>query len=196
LYNSAGEEQTRRARAWPLGLLALSLAVVTRTAALAALVLFVVGCGGGAKSGGGGHAQFGDILDAGSLVGLFQANGLPVGKYQVYKASTDPNRLLGRPGLYTSKSNFIDTRIDQSGFAGEKTIDTEQGGSVEVFASEGDARQRADYVRSITRGSALFAEYSYLRDRVFLRLSKRLTPKQAKAYERLMRSLPARPSGY
>jgi hypothetical protein len=127
----------------------------------------------GEKSAGSGHAQFGEIVDAGSLVGLFQANGLPVGKFQVYNAGTDPNRLLGRPGLYTSKSNFIDTRIDQSGFAGEKTIDTEQGGSVEVFASDGDAKRRADYVRSITRGSALFAEYSYLRDRVFLRLSKR-----------------------
>ena len=164
--------------------------------ALVALVCLLVGCGGGAKSDGSGHAQFGEILDAGSLVGLFQANGLPVGKFQVYNASTDPNKLLGRPGFYTSKSNFIDTRIDQSGFAGEKTIDTEQGGSVEVFASEGDAKQRADYVRPITRGSALFAEYSYLRDRVFLRLSKELTPKQAKAYERLMRSLPARPTGY
>ena len=164
--------------------------------ALVALVCLLVGCGGGPKSDGSGHAQFGEILDVGSLVGLFQANGLPVGKFQVYNASTDPNKLLGRPGFYTSKSNFIDTRIDQSGFAGEKTIDTEQGGSVEVFASEGDAKQRADYVRSITRGSALFAEYSYLRDRVFLRLSKELTPKQAKAYERLMRSLPARPTGY
>lgn len=166
-----------------------------RAGLLLALVSLLVGCGG-AKSGGGGHAQFGDILDAGSLVGLFQANGLPVGKFQVYKARTDPNHLLGRPGEYTSKANFVDTRIDQSGFAGEKTIDTEQGGSVEVFASEGDAQKRADYVRSITRGSALFAEYSYLRDRVFLRLSKELTPKQARAYERLLRSLPARPSGY
>jgi hypothetical protein len=169
---------------------------VPSLAAVAALVLFVAGCSGGAKNGGGGKAQFGDILDAGSLVGLFQANGLPVGKYQVYNASTDPNHLLGRPGLYTSKSNFIDTRIDQSDFAGEKAIGIDQGGSVEVFASDRDARQRADYVRSITRGSALFAEYSYRRDRVYLRLSKRLTPKQAKAYEGLMRSLPARPSGY
>jgi hypothetical protein len=161
-----------------------------------ALAITAAGCGGGAKTDGSGQAQFGEILSAGSLVGLFQANGLPVGKFQVYNASTDPNKLLGRPGLYTSKANFVDTRIDQSGFAGEKTIDTEQGGSVEVFASEEDAKQRADYVRSITRGSALFAEYSYLRDRVFLRLSKELTPKQAKAYERLMRSLPARPTGY
>jgi hypothetical protein len=133
-----------------------------RSAALLAFVCPLAGCGSGTKSDTGAKSdttrpvQFGDILDAGSLVGLFQANGLPVGKYQVYNASTDPNSLLGRPGLYTSKSNFTDTRIDQSGFAGEKTIDTEQGGSVEVFASEGDAKQRADYVRSITRGSSLF----------------------------------------
>jgi hypothetical protein len=147
------------------------------------------------KRAGIGNAQFGEYLDAGSLVGLFQANGLPVGRYQVYNASTDPNHLLGRPGLYTSKVNFVDTRIDQSGYAGEKTIDTNQGGSVEVFGTEDDAKQRADYVRSITRGSAIFAEYSYLRGRVFLRLSKELTPKQAKAYDLLMRKLPAAPPG-
>ena len=71
----------------------------------------------------------------------------------------------------------------------EETIDTEQGGSVEVFGSEGDAKQRADYVRSITRGSAIFAEYSYLRGRVFLRVSKELTPRQAKAYEQALKDL-------
>ena len=165
-----------------------------RAAALLALVCLVAGCGGGAKSGGSRHAQFGQYVDAGSLVGLFQANGLPVGKFQVYNASTDPNKLLGRPGLYTSKSNFIDTRIKASSFASPGEIDTDQGGSVEVFASEEDAKKRADYVRSITRGSALFAEYRYLRDRVFLRVSKELTPKQANAYNRLMRKLPAAPS--
>jgi len=161
---------------------------VKRGGALLALVCLLVGCGGGdgAKSG---ESKFGKRLSAAQIVKRLRAQGLPIGKMEAYNASTDPNTLLGRPGQYTSKVNFIDTRVEQSGYTGEETIDTEQGGSVEVFGSEGDAKQRADYVRSITRGSAIFAEYSYLRGRVFLRVSKKLTPRQAKAYEQALKDL-------
>jgi hypothetical protein len=107
--------------------------------------------------------------------------GLPVGRVRCYTASSDPNKLLGRPGQYTGKANFKDRRIRSAGF------DVDNGGSVETFASKSDAKRRFDYVSAITKSSPLFAEYDYLEGTVFLRVSHELTPRQAKAYERALR---------
>jgi hypothetical protein len=68
------------------------------------------------------------------------------------------------------------------------TIDA--GGGVEVFASEADAKKRAEYVSSLTdTGNPLFAEYHYRRGRVFLRLSHELTPAQAREYKAALNRL-------
>jgi hypothetical protein len=142
--------------------------------------LFLAGCGGG-----NGGKEFGSGLTAAQVVQRLKAQGLPIGTVTVYNAATDENHLLGRPGEYTSKVNFRDTRIENPA----DPTDVSAGGSVEVFKSTGDAKKRADYVRAITTGSALFGEYSYLRDRVFLRVSKDLTPQQAKRYESVLNQL-------
>ena len=42
---------------------------------------------------------------------------------------------------------------------------------------------------SLTEGNPLFAEYHYRRGRVFLRLSKELTPAQAHKYESALNQL-------
>ena len=86
------------------------------------------------------------------------------------------------------KANFVDRRSkEESSEPGE--IDSSQGGSVEIFDSEEDAQKRAEYVRGITEGSGLFAEYSYVRGRVFLRVSGKLTPTQAEEYEAALQRL-------
>jgi hypothetical protein len=95
--------------------------------------------------------------------------------------SSDPNKLLGRPGQYTGKANFHDRRLHGAAF------DVDNGGSVETFRSKGDASNRYKYVHAIATSSGLFAEYDYLEGTVLLRVSHELTPRQAKAYERAFR---------
>lgn len=153
--------------------------LIIGTAALV-LVPLLAGCGGGGRA-----ASFGEHLSAATVVNRLAATGLPIGKMEVYNATTDPNHLLGRPGEYTSKVNFRDTRIKNP----SDPTDPSAGGSVEVFKSAGDAKKRADYFRAIAAGSPILGEYNYLRGRVWLRVSLDLTPREAKQYERALQRL-------
>jgi hypothetical protein len=159
----------------------------TRTAiAIAAVVLLgalSAGCGGN------GGSEFGAGLTAVDVARALKAQGLPIGQVTAYTAATDPNHLLGRPHSYTSKVNFRDTRIKNPA----DPTSTDAGGSVEVCSSTHDAKSRADYVRGFTQSSAMFAEYNYLRGRVFLRVSADLTPKQAHQYEEALSQLKNQP---
>ena len=121
------------------------------------------------------------------LVLELRASGLPIGKIKVYTASTDGNHLLGRPGQYTGKVSFRDRRIRDGG-AGYAVS---SGGSLEVFATSGDARRRAAFVSSIFESAspAVPSEHDYVRGNVFLRLSHVLTPAQTRAYEAALRRL-------
>ncbi len=119
-----------------------------------------------------------------------RAAGLPVGKIKVYTASNDGTRLLGRPGQYTGKVNFRDTRIKDggAGFA------VSSGGSIEIFATRADAKRRADFVSAIFESASpsIPSEYDYLVGNAFLRLSHVLTPTQARKYEAVLRRLVTR----
>jgi len=153
---------------------------VPRLIALAAVAaVALAGCGGG---GSGSEEE----LSAKQVVQRLKAQGLPIRKVEVYTPALESPE-LGSPVQYTSKVNFMDTRLDEDSLTHE--IDTQEGGSVEVFENADDAAERADYVRGITENSSLLAEYGYLRDRVFLRLSHALTPNQAEAYNKALESL-------
>lgn len=115
------------------------------------------------------------------VVTALRKAGLPIGLVRYYTASSDPNELLGRPGQYNGKANFRDRFIRGTGF------DVENGGSVETFSNTANARRRFNYVSHVTETSPLLTEYDYLEGTVFLRLSHKLTPKQAKVYERAFR---------
>ncbi len=119
------------------------------------------------------------------LQGL-KAKGLPIGAVTTYTAASDPNHLLGRPGQYTDKVSFKDTRIGQG-----TGIGVSDGGSIEVFATTADAQKRFAYLQSLsTSGNALFAEYEYLDGVAILRISNQLTPDQAKQYQAALKALP------
>src|SRR5258708_6830262 len=45
---------------------------------------------------------------AAQILQLLKAQGLPIGAGIIYTAENDANHLLGRPGQYTGKVNFID----------------------------------------------------------------------------------------
>lgn len=119
--------------------------------------------------------------DATEVVQRLEDQGLPIGGVETYNAENDPNELLGRPGQYTSKANFKDARLEPEPFS--EGFDIRNGGSVEVFETEEEAKRREEYLRTISETVSMFAEYSYRDDRVLLRLSRRLTPEQAEEYE-------------
>lgn len=120
--------------------------------------------------------------DAAEVLEELKDQGLPVGQSEVYTAENDPNELLGRPGQYTGKASFKDTRLPPDELAGED-FDVANGGSVEVFANEDEAIKRQEYLETVTQSMPMFAEYAYRSDTVLLRLAKRLTPDQASDYE-------------
>jgi hypothetical protein len=102
---------------------------------------------------------------------------------ETYTAANDPNSLLGRPGEYTSKISFSDSRVPSRDTSGLQAGDVQYGGIIEVFASTSDAQTRFKYVESITKAMAAFAEYDYLHGTALIRVSHYLTPDQAKAYD-------------
>lgn len=121
-------------------------------------------------------------LTSDEIVAAFKAAGLPIDKVEIYDANNDPNELLGRPGQYTAKFNFADTRLEQ--FDDDVT-----GGSIESFENEKDMQNRVDYVKSITESTPMFAEYQYTNGLMFLRLDKGLTPDQAAEYDEVFQTL-------
>ena len=123
--------------------------------------------------------------DAASIVAGFQEAGLPVTEFVIFTAENDPNGLLGRPNQYVGKVSFVDLRIG-SEIEDPEDIGVSEGGSIEVFANEVDAKARYDYVTSVTKMMPMLAEYGYQVGNVYLRLSKELTPEQAKEYESIL----------
>jgi len=100
----------------------------------------------------------------------------------VYTAETDPNKLLGRPGGYSSKTAFADSRIEP-GLFGAAQDSVNGGGSVEVFADEDAATARRDYLQEMGKRLPILTGYNYQSGPVLVRVSRDLTPQQAAEYE-------------
>ncbi|PJN22432.1 hypothetical protein CG736_28385 [Kitasatospora sp. CB02891] len=119
-------------------------------------------------------------LDATAALAALTAHAPSITLVKAYTADTDPNHLLGRPGQYTSKVAFKDSRIkDVDGQDEDAVI---RGGGIEVFASAADASARAAYLEKVTKSMPALVEYDYVvRETAVLRVSQRLSPDQAKA---------------
>ncbi len=130
-------------------------------------------------------------LTAGQIVAALRCNALPIGQVENYTQRTDVNHLLGRPGGYVSKANWVDARIKDQvpGF------DVADGGSVEVFTNLGDAKSRLNYLVSIGKAApALMNEYDYLVGRAVLRVSTTLIPSEAAEYKKETEGVIANPN--
>ncbi|MFD9415119.1 hypothetical protein ACFWC9_10405 [Streptomyces goshikiensis] len=112
------------------------------------------------------------------------ANSAPI------TAESDPNHLLGRPGQYTSKITFSDSRIKAADTEGLEPGDVALGGAVEVFANPADAQARAAYIQTVTKGMPALTEYDYVHGSTLIRVSHYLTPGQAGEYETAADKLP------
>lgn len=120
------------------------------------------------------------------VVRALQDSGLPVGEVRTYTAENDPDNLLGRPGGYLAKAAFRDTRLEPRSPAEFSVLD---GGIVEVWPSEDAARRRSEAIRRAAEGNPDLVEYSAGKGPVLLRISRRLTPDQAAAYEAALNRL-------
>lgn len=125
--------------------------------------------------------------DATRFVRALQGREPAITTIVTYTEATDANNLLGRPGQYISKVEFVDSRLPLPSPGSELGIDN--GGSVEVFKTVKDATARFKYVDAITHSSSLFGEYHCQYDTVFLRLSLALTPAQAAEYDAAARAV-------
>lgn len=98
----------------------------------------------------------------------------------VWTAELDPNHLLGRPGGYVSAATVTDKRVVCS----DPLPGADCGASVETFRTAAEAKARSAYIQGVLKasGGLLGTEYDTVRGTVLLRVTGRLTPKQAKAY--------------
>ena len=131
-------------------------------------------------------------LTAEDVVLKLKESNSNVGRYVVYTDETDLNKLLGRPGQYTSKVTFEDTRLEQKNkdldddmFSAEERNEP-TGGTIEVFNNPQDLKKRKDYLESVTSMFSATVEYSYSNDYILLRVGHELTPTQAKEYENFL----------
>jgi hypothetical protein len=125
-----------------------------------------------------------------STVILELAKRLPIKLTITYNASNDPNHLLGRPNEYTSKASFSFAGIPSSETEGDSVGDVDFGGSVEVFPTSNGALSREKYIESIFKAAPILGtEYDFLNGPVLLRVSRYLTPSQAKAVDLVFKKL-------
>lgn len=144
------------------------------------LVLVLAGCGDASSVVAPTATSVPTPRTADQLVQSLKAQGLPIGEVFTYAADNDPNHLLGRPGQYIGKTNWIDTRLTTTDTG--VNISVRDGGSIEAFANLADANNRFAYIQQISKSSSLFAEYEYQQGMAVLRVSSTLTPDQAQVY--------------
>ena len=169
-----------------------TLTIISVLIILVLMLFILTGCGKTASTERLAKDADGAMLNATDIINLMKAEFItenntpnynaPIYEIVTYTEKTDPNNLLGRPNQYTSKANFSDIRI----LTTDDLIDHNIiGGTVEVFNNTEDLQKRKSYIESITSSASVFAEYSYSKYNVLLRLDKKLTSEQAKEYEEI-----------
>ena len=122
-------------------------------------------------------------MTAEQVVSELQRGSLPIDGVIVYDENTDENKLLGRPNQYISKVNFADTRLEQFDPA------SPNGGTIEVFTSASDLNRRKAHNEMVMEKYPIFTEYLFVHGKYIMRLSKDLSPEQAKEYEEMFMSI-------
>jgi len=164
---------------------------------VAALTVLLAGCGGSTQSATGPTTTTALTVTAaaqpssapaqspGSIIAKLQAAHLPIVPSITYTAESDPNHLLGRPGQYTAKESWTDTRVDPSQVRDHAAGNVDLGGSVEQFGTAADAQTRSGYIANVEKGLSI-TEYDYVTGTALVRVSSALTPDQAKAYQAVL----------
>ena len=106
----------------------------------------------------------------------------------VYTEETDPNKQLGRPNGYISKTAFSDSRVDELVVEGSEPDSTERGGSVEVYPTAEGAKARSAYIQSLL-GGVLGTEYHFLNGGILVRVTGNITPSESTVYKDVVSGL-------
>lgn len=123
------------------------------------------------------------------VVTVLRDAGLPIGEVIVWDAATDPNGLLGRPGQYTGKVTFTDTRLAPAP-VGAEAIDVDVGGDIEVFDDPEAQAARVEYLAGFADNPGpIGGWYQYEVGNAVVRISFDLTPDQAAEYESALQAL-------
>lgn len=167
--------------------------IIRRTVAAAsvALAAFSLAACSGSSSTSTGTGAAAESASAKTADDVTKALGEKIASVKLIKAYTaedDPNHLLGRPNGYTSKTAFGDSRVKAADVEYLGADAVERGGSVEVFADEAGAKARMDFIQSVSKNLPSVGEYDYVKGAVLVRVSRFLTPDQAKEYETALNS--------
>jgi hypothetical protein len=110
--------------------------------------------------------------DAASVAELLKSKIASITAVTVVTEALDTNKLLGRPGQYTSAAWIADS----GGTVGGTGIDG--GAVVEVFATAADAQARSEYILATLKklGVAYGTEWHHLQGTTLLRVSGQLSP--------------------
>lgn len=118
--------------------------------------------------------------------------GCGITEIKVWTEETDPNDLLGRPGNYISKADFMDVNVDPEDRVEPVDELGLPGGTIEVFNNKSDCESRYKYLNAFDdaeMGIIALKQYMYKSDNVILRVSYDLTPSQAEVYEKAFNEL-------
>ena len=109
-------------------------------------------------------------------------------KVIVYDEQSDPNGLLGRPGQYIGKADFIDSRIEMNQNP-TMTDEMKEGGTLECFENESTCNSRYEELCRLSgadMGAFGVNAYIYKYDQAIFRVSYDVTPSDAAAYQTAM----------
>lgn len=121
-------------------------------------------------------------LTAEDIYHYFEKANISCENLIVYDEETDDNKLLGRPGAYTSKVNFNDAHISS---------EDDHPCTIEVFENHEDAVKRQEYVKSVLEkySHMLHNQYFFLRENVLIRIPYALVPSLANKYDAVLEDL-------
>ncbi|MDQ0865598.1 hypothetical protein QF036_003179 [Arthrobacter globiformis] len=110
--------------------------------------------------------------DATSIATALKPKVPSVTKITTVTEALDSNKLLGRPGQYTSAAWIADSGATP----GETGVDG--GATVEVFETAADAKTRSEYILGVLKemGPAFGTEWHHLKGTTLLRVSGKLSP--------------------
>lgn len=157
-----------------------------RNILMATLVLSLTACGQGASEKDATHAipEAPKATSAQDIITAFQKAGLKIQDVVVVTEASDDNHLLGRPGQYTSKVFFYDSRHPKP-----KDGSSEGENTIEFFASDDAAKTRHDYIESVTKGVPMLLQYQVLQGNVLARFDKVMLPSEVDGYKKALAAI-------
>lgn len=121
-----------------------------------------------------------------AVLNKVKANTSTVTATRVMTQATDPNNELGKQGQYQYAGAFYDTAANPTD-AVTDNYDTSDGGSIEIYSNNADAKARGDYLAQFQSGAIQAGAYRVVGN-VVLRVSENYTASQQTKMLDLMQS--------